>query len=192
MFQTHCKLQYGTMSFLEPSPAQRVQKNMKNTRRKPPPNPLKMVPGGLQKPLPKNIPQKTTQKSKIPKMYDLGVPKKQGSNEEWTNFSSLFRLRASLGPLWGTPDTEIVQRPPPRASGTPPRRQCFMIFAQFLTPVFGSCCCFVGLFSLSLCHARTKNAVGTVAEIARRATVIYIYIYTCTGARTGKLGNILY
>ena len=35
-------------------------------------------------------------------------------------FSTLFRLRASLGHLWGAPGTKMVPRPPPTASGTPP------------------------------------------------------------------------
>ena len=57
--------------------------------------------------------------------------------------------------------------------------------------VFGSRCCFMGLFYLSLCRQEsylippasehrytwetiTKNAEGTVAEMARRATGIHI------------------
>ena len=74
----------------------------------------------------------------------------------------------------GHPGHRNSPKTSPKSLRDPPGRQFFMIFGQFLTPVFGSCCCFVGLFSLSLCHVRTKNAVGTVAEIARRATGYYL------------------
>ena len=158
------------MFFLEPSPAQHLQKNIKTQFGNHP----KILQNGARRPpetaSEKHPPKNTTKNGKIPKMCDFRVPKSWGTNGEKTNFSSLFRLRASLGHPGSPPGTEMVPRPPPRASGTPPGRQFLMIFGQFLMPVFNSFCRFVGLFSLSLPHAKTKNAVGTVAEIARRAT----------------------
>ena len=172
------------MFFLEPRPAQHLQKNTKKQVGNHPKILQKLCPEAFENRFRKSIPKNITKIEKTSKMCDLGVPKKQGRNEEMTNFSSLFRLRASLGHPGSPPGTEMVPRPPPRASGTPPGRQFFMISGQFLMPVFCSFCCFVGLSSMSLRHAETKNAVGTVAEIARRATgYSYLFCIFCSQAK---------
>ena len=65
-------------------------------------------------------------------MYDFGVPEKQGSNEEWTNFSLLFRLRASLGHLWGTPGSQNGPKTSPKSLRDPSGRQFYTIVVLFL------------------------------------------------------------
>ena len=107
---------------------------------------------------PKKYPQTNTAKiEKIPKMCDFGVPKKQGSNEEWTNFSSLFRLRASLGPLWGTPGSQNGPKTSPKSLKDPSGRRFGTIFAQFWMPVFGSFFRFVDSFSWRTLTRKNKE-----------------------------------
>ena len=91
--------------------------------------------------------------------------------------SLLFQLRASLGHPGSLPGNGMVPRPPQEPPGPPGRQFVLQFVNQLLMPVFDSCCCFVGLFSLILVERRTKNKeqrtkneVGTVAEMARRAT----------------------
>ena len=127
-----------------------------------------MVPGGLRKPLLKNIPQKTSWKSaKQTEIFDFGVPQKQGSNEECTNFSSLFRLRASLGQLWGTPGSQNGPKTSSKSLRDPSGRQCYTIVVLFLLFFL---LVFVVLWVWFRQDIHTKNAVGTVAEMARSAT----------------------
>ena len=77
-------------------------------------------------------------------------------------FRLFFVSGRPLEPKWSQ---DLLQEPP-----GPPWASIFTDFYQIPDAFFCSFCCFVGLSSMSLRHAETKNAVGTVAEIARRAT----------------------
>ena len=75
------------MFFLELSPAQHLQKNIKNQLG---PHP-KILKNGARRPpetaSEKHPPKNTPQNGKIQKMCDFGVPKNWGTNGERTNFS---------------------------------------------------------------------------------------------------------
>ena len=117
--------------FLRAEPRPTSSKKRKKTTRKSPQNRLNIVPGGLRKPLPENIHKKTPQQSKKqPKMYNLGVPSKQGTNTERTNLWSHFCIWAPLGHPWGTPGGQNTPKNSPKSLWEPPRTSISMIFKQ--------------------------------------------------------------
>ena len=123
-------------------------KIFKNLSKKPQ-NPFKTGPGRLPKRHSKKQQEKDPQNRQKVKICSLtgsvggGVAK------------SVFGSFSSPGDPWN----QNGPKTSPKSLRDPPGRHFFMIFGQFWTPVFGSCCCFVGLFSLSLWHARTKEQI---------------------------------
>ena len=75
MFKKHCKTYHNTMFFLEPSPAQHLQKNIKKQIGNHP----KILKTGARRPpetaSEKHPPKNIKKNGKIPKMCDFGVPK---------------------------------------------------------------------------------------------------------------------
>ena len=60
---------------------------------------------------------------------DFGSPEKQGTNEGWANFSSLFWFRAPLGQPWGPQD-------PPGRLQTSIFYDLLTIFDRFFTELW--------------------------------------------------------
>ena len=121
MFQKHGKKQYRTMFFKEPSPAQHLKTKHRKTSRKSLQNPLKMVPGGLPKPLPKKYHKKTPQKSKTyRKCLILGCPKNKEATKNGRTFRHFFGSGRPWDPSGAPPGPKVVPKPPMRASRTPP------------------------------------------------------------------------
>ena len=119
-----------------------------------------MVPGGLPKPLPKNIPQKYNRYRKNTENVWFGGAQKTRKQRRMDELFVTFSAPGVPGTPLGHPGHRNSPKTSPKSLRDPPGRQFFMIFGQFLTPVFGSCCCFVGLFSLSLCHVRKSWLTG--------------------------------
>ena len=108
-------------------------------------------------------------KHKIDEKSKFSIPTRSLGGGREVNFRYFF----GSGRPWdilGRPRAPKLSQNLPQQPPGPPRASIFHDFVSIFDAVFCSFCCFVGLSSMSLRHAETKNAVGTVAEMARRAT----------------------
>ena len=110
------------------------------------PNPLKIGPELLPKRHSKKQQEKTPQNRQKVKICS---PTGSLGGGRQVRFRVFFVSGRPLEPKWSQ---DLPQEPP-----GPPRASLFHDFRSILDAVFGSCCCFVGLFSLSLVERRTKN-----------------------------------
>ena len=137
------------MAFLSFRFASKNQEDMfQNIFKKPPQIHLKLNPNSFQNDTQKNNRKKNHRIDKNSKIApQLGS--REGGRQ--VRFRLFFVSERPLEPKWSQ---DLPQEPP-----GPLRASLFHDFRSVLDVVFGSCCCFVGLFSLSLWHARTKEQI---------------------------------